>query len=57
MQGHNQQLPCELPLLRTYQCEPHGGGGSVGKGWGFDCKIHLLSGRFDQVPLLRGQDI
>ena len=33
---------------------PMGGRGSAGKGWGFDSKIHLLSGRFDRVPLLRG---
>ena len=33
------------------------GGGSAGKGWGFDQGIHLLSGRFDWVPLLRGRDI
>ena len=34
-----------------------GGEWSAGKGWGFDRKIHLLSGRFDQVPLLGGRDI
>jgi len=33
---------------------PMEGRGSAGKGWGFDSKIHLLSGRFDRVPLLRG---
>ena len=34
-----------------------GGGGNAGNGWGFDQGIHLLSGRFDQVPLLGGRDI
>ena len=34
-----------------------GGGESAGKGWGFDQGIHLLSGRFDRVPLLGGRDI
>ena len=34
-----------------------GGGGSVGNGWGFDQGIHLLSARFDRVPLLGGWDI
>ena len=29
----------------------------MGKGWGFDGEIHLLSGRFDRVPLLGGRDI
>ena len=33
-----------------------GGGGNAGNGWGFDQGIHLLSGRFDQVPLLGGRD-
>ena len=30
------------------------GGGSAGKGWGFDGEIHLLRRRFDRVPLLGG---
>ena len=34
-----------------------GGGGSAGNGWGFDQGIHLLSGRFDRLPLLGGRDI
>ena len=35
-----------------------GGGGGIngGPGWGFDQGIHLLSERFDQVPLLGGRD-
>ena len=33
------------------------GGGSAGNGWGFDGEIHPLSGRFDRVPLLGGQDV
>ena len=36
---------------------PVGGGESAGKGWGFDQGIHLLSGRFDRIPLLGGRDI
>ena len=31
--------------------------GGGGNGWGFDQGIHLLSGRFDRVPLLGGRDI
>ena len=27
-----------VALLCTYQCKPRGGGGSAGKGWGFDVK-------------------
>ena len=42
--------------LCTYQCKPRGGG-SAGKGWGFDGEIHLLGGRFDRVPLPGGRDI
>ena len=34
-----------------------GHGGGRGNGWGFDRGIHLLSGRFDRVPLLGGWDI
>ena len=34
-----------------------GGGGSAGKGRGFDGEVHPLSGRFDLVPLLGGRDI
>jgi len=36
---------------------PVGVGGSACKGWRFDGKVHPLSGRFDRVPLLGGQDI
>ena len=36
---------------------PVGGGGSAGKGWGFDGKVHPLSGRFDRALLLGGRDI
>ena len=38
---------------------PGGGGGGEVRGncWRFDSKIHLLSWRFDQIPLFRGQDI
>ena len=32
---------------------PMGERGSAGKGWGFDSKVHLLSGKFDRVPFLR----
>ena len=42
--------------LCTYQCKPRGGG-SAGKGRGFDGEVHPLSGRFDRVPLLGGRDI
>ena len=33
------------------------GGGSAGKGRGFDGEVHPLSGRFDRVTLLGGRDI
>ena len=33
------------------------GGGSAGKGWGFDGEVHPLSGRFDRALLLGGRDI
>ena len=33
------------------------GGGSAGKGWGFDGKVHPLSGRFDRALLLGGRDV
>ena len=36
---------------------PVGGGGSAGKGWGFDGEVHPLSGRFDRALLLGGRDI
>lgn len=42
-----------LDILCTYQCKSHGGGqGSAGKGGELTAKIHLLSGRFDQLSLL-----
>ena len=44
-------------LLCTYQCKPRWGGGSAGKGCGFDGEVHPLSGRFDRVPLLGVRDI
>ena len=34
-----------------------GGGGECRQGVGSNGKIHLLSGRFDQAPLLGGPDI
>lgn len=45
-------------VLFTYRCKPRRGGcrGAV-KGWRFEGEIHLLSGKFDQVPLLGGRDI
>ena len=34
---HTYKRTRETPRLCTYQCKPRGGGGgSAGKGWGFD---------------------
>ena len=50
----HRQAVCNAPI----NVNPvGGGGGSAGKGWGFDGEIHLLRGRFDRVPLLGGRDI
>ena len=44
-----KQIPQNLFVIRNapINVNPVEGGGSAGKGWGFDGEVHPLSGKFD----------